>query len=63
MEDAGSIPKGVEVLLKVTNALDCLSYHLLENPMLCDIERQYEQPSVPKAKGGSHGTKRARLTH
>jgi hypothetical protein len=63
IEDAGSIRKGVEVLLNVTDDLDCLFYHLLENPMVCDIEHQYEQPGVPTAKGGSHGTKRARLTH
>jgi hypothetical protein len=31
--------------------------------MLCDIEHQYEQPGAPRANGGSHGTKRARLTH
>jgi hypothetical protein len=45
------------------NDLGCLFYHLLENPMLCDIERQYYKPGVPTAKVGSHGTKRVRLTH
>jgi hypothetical protein len=31
--------------------------------MLCDIERQYEQPGVSATKVGRHGTKRVRLTH
>ncbi len=64
IDDAGSIAKRVEVLIDVRDDLDCLFYHLLENPVLCDIEHQYEQPGVPTAKGGSRGTKRARqLTH
>jgi hypothetical protein len=65
IDDAGSIAKGVEVLIDVRDDLACLFYHLLENPMLCDIEHQYEQPGVPTARGGtsSHGTKRVRLTH
>jgi hypothetical protein len=58
IEDAGSIPKGVEVLIDMRDDLDCLFYHLLENPLLCDIE----QPGAPRAKGG-WGTKRIRLTH
>jgi hypothetical protein len=62
IDDAGSIAKGVEVLVDVRDDLNCLFYHLLENPLLCDIERQYEQPGVPAAKVGSHGTKRIRLT-
>jgi hypothetical protein len=63
IDDAGSIAKGVEVLIEVRDDLACLFYHLLENPMLCDIEHQYELPGVPTARCGSHGTKRARLTH
>jgi hypothetical protein len=63
IEDAASIAKGVEVLVGVSDDLGCLFYHLLENPTLCDIEHQYEQPGVPRAKRGRHGTKRVRLTH
>jgi hypothetical protein len=63
IDDAGSIAKGVEVLTDVRDDLGCLFYHLLENPMLCDIEHQYEQPGVQTARGGSHGTKRVRLMH
>jgi hypothetical protein len=63
IDDAGSIAKGVEVLIDVRDDLGCLFYHLLENPMLCDIEHQYEQSGLPTAKGGSHGTKRVRLPH
>jgi hypothetical protein len=63
IDNAGSIAKGVEVLIDVRDDLDCLFYHLLENPILCDIEHQYEQPGASRAKGGSHGTKRVRLAH
>jgi hypothetical protein len=63
IDDARSIAKGVEVLIDVRDDLDCFFYHLLENPMLCDIEHQYEQPGVPTAKGCRHGTKRARLAY
>jgi hypothetical protein len=63
INDAGSIAKGVEVLIGVRDDLGCLFYHLLENPILCDIEHQYEHSGVPTSKCGSHGTKRARLTH
>jgi hypothetical protein len=55
IDDAGSISKGVEVLVDVRDDLGCLFYHLLENPLLCDIE---QQPVVPVAKGGSRGSKR-----
>jgi hypothetical protein len=57
IDDAGSIAKGVEVLIDVRDDLGCLFYHLLENPMLCEIEHQYEQPDIPTSNEGSHGTK------
>jgi hypothetical protein len=37
--DAGSIAKGVEVLVAVRDDLGCLFYHLLQNPLLCDLEK------------------------
>jgi hypothetical protein len=40
-EDAGSIAKAVEVMVAVRNDLGCLFYHLLENPLLCDLEHRY----------------------
>jgi hypothetical protein len=40
-DDAGSVAKGVEVLIDLRDDLGCLFYHLLENPMLCDIECQH----------------------
>jgi hypothetical protein len=55
IDDVGSIAKGVEVLVDVRDNLGCLFYHLLENPLLCDIE---QQPGVAAAKVGSRGTKR-----
>jgi len=38
IEDASTAAKGVEVLVKVSEDLDCLFTHLLENPLLCDIQ-------------------------
>jgi hypothetical protein len=59
IDDAGSIAKGIKVLIDVRDDLNCLFYHLLENPMICDIELQYVQPGVPPSKSGSRSTKRA----
>jgi hypothetical protein len=39
--DAGSIAKGVAVLVAMGDDLGCLFYHLLENPLLCDLEHRY----------------------
>jgi hypothetical protein len=36
VEDGSSISKGVEVLSAVSNEINCLFLHLLENPRLCD---------------------------
>jgi hypothetical protein len=36
IEDGSSISKGVEVLSVVSNEINCVFLHLLENPRLCD---------------------------
>jgi hypothetical protein len=36
IEDGSSISKGVEVLNRVSNDINCVFLHLLENPRLCD---------------------------
>jgi hypothetical protein len=36
IEDGSSISKGVEVLSRVSNDINCIFLHLLENPTLCD---------------------------
>jgi hypothetical protein len=36
IEDGSSISKGVKVLIAVSNEINCLFLHLLENPTLCD---------------------------
>jgi hypothetical protein len=36
VQDGSSISKGVEVLSKVKNYINCVFLHLLENPRLCD---------------------------
>jgi hypothetical protein len=35
IQDKGSVSKGVEVLCAVSNDLNCVFFHLLENPSLC----------------------------
>jgi hypothetical protein len=36
IEDGSSIAKGVQVLSGVKNVINCVFFHLLENPRLCD---------------------------
>jgi hypothetical protein len=36
VQDGSSISKGVEVLSKVNDDINCVFFHLLENPRLCD---------------------------
>jgi hypothetical protein len=36
VQDGSSISKGVEVLCAVSNEINCVFLHLLENPRLCD---------------------------
>jgi hypothetical protein len=36
IEDGSSITKGVELLSAVSNDINCVLLHLLENPRLCD---------------------------
>jgi hypothetical protein len=36
IQDGSSISKGVEVLSRVNNDINCVFLHLLENPVLCD---------------------------
>jgi hypothetical protein len=61
VEDAGSIAKGVEVLVDVREDLDCLFYHLLKNPFLCDIEHQGKKAETI-ADGNVHSDKLRRTS-
>jgi hypothetical protein len=36
VQDGSSISKGVDVLSRVNDDINCLFFHLLENPTLCD---------------------------
>jgi hypothetical protein len=36
VQDGSSISKGVDVLIRVNNDINCVFLHLLENPRLCD---------------------------
>jgi hypothetical protein len=61
IKDAGSIAKGVEVLVAVRDDLGCLFYQLLENPLLCGIEHRYVATGTI-ADGPVHGNKRPRTS-
>jgi hypothetical protein len=61
-EDAGSIAKGAEVLVAARDDLGCLFYHLLENPLLCEIEHRHVATGTI-ADGPVHNTtKRQRMS-
>jgi hypothetical protein len=53
MEDGSSISKGVEVLSKVNNDINCVFLHLLENPRLCN------QSAVERVTDGESNVSRS----
>jgi hypothetical protein len=67
IEDGYSISKGVEVLCAVSNEINCVFLHLLENPTLCDrsaVEKviagersngRSTHPNPPAGSGGGSG--------
>jgi hypothetical protein len=68
VEDGSSISKGVEVLSGVSDGINCVLLHLLENPRLCD-RSAVEKVSVGESNGsstnptdGSGGGKRERAS-
>jgi hypothetical protein len=61
IEDAPSIAQGVEVLVAVRKNLGCLFYHLLENPLLCDLEHRYVAIGTI-TDGPVHSNKRPRTS-
>jgi hypothetical protein len=68
IEDGSSIAKGVEVLSAVSDKINCVFLHLLENPRLCD-RSAVEKVSVGESNGswtnstdGSGGGKRERAS-
>jgi hypothetical protein len=61
IEDGSSISKGVEVLSAVSQEINCVFLHLLENPRLCDrsaveivstSESNSSRSANPNASGG-----------
>jgi hypothetical protein len=50
IQDGSSIPKGVKVLSAVSNDINCLFLHLLENPSLCN-RSAVETPSDSGGNG------------
>jgi hypothetical protein len=55
IEDGSSISKGVEVLSRVNNDINCVFSHLLENPRLCD-RSALEMVSAGESNGSSNPT-------
>jgi hypothetical protein len=56
IEDGSSISKGVKVLIAVSNEVNCLFLHLLENPTLCDrsaVEAASESDSTDNNCGST----------
>jgi hypothetical protein len=58
IEDGSSISKGVEVLSRVYNEINCVFFHLLENPRLCDRSAVERNNSSTSPTSGSVGGKR-----
>jgi hypothetical protein len=51
IEDGASISKGVEVLSRVNNEMNCVFLHLLENPRQCDRSAVEIASSTDESKG------------
>jgi hypothetical protein len=67
VQDGSSISKGVEVLSRVNNDINCVFLHLLENPRLCDRSAVEKVSAAGESNGssttptaGSDGGKRER---
>jgi hypothetical protein len=54
IEDGSSISKGVEVLSRVNDNINCVFLHLLDNPRLCD-RRAVEMVTACESNGRSTG--------
>jgi hypothetical protein len=53
IEDGSSISKGVEVLSRVNNDINCVFLHLLENPRLCDRSAVEKVSDAGESNGSS----------
>jgi hypothetical protein len=53
IEDGSSISRGVEVLSRVNNDINCVFLHLLENPRLCDRRAVEVVVTAGESNGGS----------
>jgi hypothetical protein len=59
IEDGSSVSKGVRVLSAVSNDINCVFYHLLENPTLCDRSAvEMLNDSAEDASMANHNGKR-----
>jgi hypothetical protein len=70
IKDRSSISKGVDVLSAVSDEIDCVFLHLLENPSLCDrratettIGRQGPGANFDEASGTGTGKRERALSH
>jgi hypothetical protein len=65
VQDGSSVAKGVEVLASVSNEINCVFLHLLENPRLCDrnaVETESLEGSNGSANPANHNGKREQKT-
>jgi hypothetical protein len=53
IEDGSSVSKGVEVLSRVNNDIDCVFLHLSENPRLCDRSAVEKVSDAVESNGSS----------
>jgi hypothetical protein len=56
VQDGSSISKGVEVLCAVSDEINCVFLHLLENPRLCDRSAVEETASTSSPEGSRGST-------
>jgi hypothetical protein len=68
IQDGSSISKGVEVLSRVNDEINCVFLHLLENPRLCDrsameMVNTGEDNSRPTVGGGGGKREQANAQH
>ena len=71
VQDGSSISKGVEVLSRVNDDINCVFLHLLENPRLCDrsvVEtvnagEDNSRPTSPNVSGGGGKRQQANVQH
>jgi hypothetical protein len=63
VQDGSSVSKGVEVLSRVNNSINCVFLHLLENPRLCDRSAVEKVSADETADSGGGGKREQASAH